>query len=197
MVMEINYTKVKINLPASLDELTLGQYLQYNKLSENIKENDESIANVLNTYKIIEVITGATEEEIDELLIEEVKDLSEKVSTILKQTKFNENPSGHIVIDGVDYVAKKMNEIDNGEYISLNILREQYTNDLDLLPKMLAILIRPGTKSFDAERGEEVWTIEKFNRRDIENLELRANKLLEKGKAKDLVPIINFFLSMN
>lgn len=194
--MEINYAKVKINLPASLDELTLKQFIEYSLLSEKIKEDDDSVGNILNTYKIIEIITGASEEEVDELLIDEVKDLSEKLKVVLNQSKFNESPDRHIVIDGVDYVAVNTNELTNGEYISLNILKEKYTTEIELLPRMLAILVRPGTKVFDSERNEEIWSVEKFNRRDINNLELRAEKFLAKGRAKDLIPVINFFLTM-
>jgi hypothetical protein len=86
--------------------------------------------------------------------------------------------------------------LDNGEYISLNLLKEQYAdNTYELFPKMLAILIRPATKEYDFERKEEVWNIDKFNRRDILNLELRSNLFLDNAKAGDVVPIINFFLS--
>lgn len=195
--MEIQYKKVKINLPASLDELTLRQFIDYSIASEKVKSNDDSIDNLLNTYKLIEVLTGASEEEVDELLIEEVKDLSDKLTIILNQTNFNIKPDKHIVIDDVDYVSIEMNELTNGEYISLNILKERYTNSSDLIPRLLAILVRPGIKTFDTEKNEDVWSVEKFNRRDINNLELRAQKFLEKGRAKDLIPVVNFFLTMN
>lgn len=195
--MEIQYKKVKIKVPESLDELTFKQYLEYNKVATKVKEDDDSVENILNTYKIIEILTGATEEELDDLMLDEIKDLSDKIAPILRQTSFDKEPENHIIIDGVDYVAKNPKDLDNGEYISLNILKEQYGTSIDLFPKLLAILIRPGKKEFDAERNEEIWTIEKFNRRDIENLNLRAEKFLHKAKAKDLVPVLNFFLTTN
>ena len=77
----------------------------------------------------------------------------------------------------------------------MNILREQYKNDLELLPKLLAILIRPGKKEYDFEKKKEIWIVDKFNRRDIENLHLRADIFLNKAKAKDLIPVISFFLN--
>lgn len=191
----INYTNVKINIPESLDDLTLSQYLRYSKLSESVKDDDDSIANILNTYKIIEVLTGSTEEEIDELLIEEVNDLSDKIGKTLTSFDFVTPPAKSFNIDGVDYVAKDVTQIDNGEYISMNILREQYKNDMELLPKLLAILIRPGKKEYDVERKEDIWVVDKFNRRDIENLNLRADIFLNKAKAKDVIPVITFFLT--
>lgn len=191
----INYTKVNINLPESLDDLTLKQYLDYSNISKDIKGDDESIENILRTYKVIEILTGSTEEEIDELLIDEVRDLSSKIGASLKSFNFQSPPSKSFTIDGVDYVAKDTTAIDNGEYISMNILREQYKNDLELLPKLLAILIRPGKKEYDFEKKKEIWIVDKFNRRDIENLHLRADIFLNKAKAKDVIPVISFFLN--
>jgi hypothetical protein len=191
----INYTNVKINLPESLDDLTLKQYLDYSNISKDIKGDDESIENILRTYKVIEILTGSTEEEIDELLIDEVNDLSSKIGASLKSFDFQSPPSKSFTIDGVDYVAKDTASIDNGEYISMNILREQYKNDLELLPKLLAILIRPGKKEYDFEKKKEIWIVDKFNRRDIENLHLRADIFLNKAKAKDVIPVISFFLN--
>lgn len=195
--MKLQYKKVEVNLPESLDELNLQTFIKYSLISENIKPDDDGIDNILNTYKLIEIITGCSEEQVDELLIDEVADLSNKLQQVLSQTTFKSAPEKHFVIDGVDYVAIDTNELTNGEYISLNILKEKYTEPEELLPRLLAILVRPGTKSFDAEKNEEIWSVEKFNRRDINNLELRAQKFLEKGKAKDLIPVINFFLAMN
>ena len=89
----INYTNVKINLPESLDDLTLKQYLDYSNISKDIKGDDESIENILRTYKVIEILTGSTEEEIDELLIDEVNDLSSKIGASLKSFDFQSPPS--------------------------------------------------------------------------------------------------------
>jgi hypothetical protein len=129
------------------------------------------------------------------LLIDEVRDLSSKIGDSLKSFNFQSPPSKSFTIDGVDYVAKDTAAIDNGEYISMNILREQYKNDLELLPKLLAILIRPGKKEYDFEKKKEIWIVDKFNRRDIENLHLRADIFLNKAKAKDVIPVISFFLN--
>ena len=48
---------------------------------------------------------------------------------------------------------------------------------------------------YDKERKEEVWTPEPFNRRDILNLELRSDIFLNKAKAKDVIPVLTFFLN--
>ena len=115
---------------------------------------------------------------------------------MLNNANFTSEASNHFTIDGVDYVAKNPNEIDNGEYISLNMLQEQYKNDTyKLFPRILSVLIRPGKIEYDKERKEEVWTPEPFNRRDILNLELRSDIFLNKAKAKYVIPVLTFFLN--
>jgi hypothetical protein len=188
--------KREITIPESLNDITLRQYLEFSKVAEGITD-EQTIENTLKTYKLIEIITNSTEEEIDELEVKDMEIISTKVKVLIDNfSGFPETSNRHIHIGGVDYAVKDMNELDNGEYISLNLLKEQYAdNTYELFPKMLAILIRPATKEYDFERKEEVWNIDKFNRRDILNLELRSNLFLDNAKAGDVVPIINFFLS--
>ena len=188
----------KIKLPKSIDELNLRTYLQFfDVLKDMDGEDKESINNTLRTYKLMEILTGSTEEEIDNLKISESNELAEKIMEIIKDFKgFDESQMNNFEIDGVNYVGVDMNGLDNGEYISLNMLKEQYGNSVnELIPRMLAILIRPGKKEYDFERKEEVWSVEKFNKKDIANLELRKEIFLDKAKAKDVIPIVNFFLS--
>ena len=195
--MKIDYTNISVNIPDSIDDLSLRKYLDYTRISEGLKEGDDSISNILKTYDIVGIITDLTEEQIDELLVEEMNDLSFKVRDLLVDFEFKVEPDQHFQIDGVDYVAKDPTQLDNGEYISLNIIRETTESQWDLLPKLLSILIRPGKKEYDFEKKEEVWVIEKYNRRDIENMEFRAQLFLDKAKAKDLIPVLNFFLNMS
>ena len=122
--------------------------------------------------------------------------ISIQVRDLIDSFKGFEGGSDHFNLEGVDYVVKDINNLDNGEYISLNLLKEQYGDDVNaLFPRMLAILIRPGKMEYDPERKEEIWSAEKFNRRDILNLELRADIFLTKAKAGDVIPVINFFLN--
>ena len=188
--------KNEIVVPESLNDITLRQYLEFSKVAEGITE-EQTIENTLKTYKLVEIITNSTEEEIDNLPVKDMEVISEKVKHLIDNFQgFNEANNKHITINGVDYSARDINELDNGEYISLNLLKEQYKDDTyGLFPKMLAILIRPSTKEYDFERKEEVWNIEKFNRRDISNLQIRADLFLDNAKAGDVVPIINFFLN--
>jgi len=194
---QIQYSNMVVNVPESWDDLTLKQYLEFTKVAETVKEDDNSIENTLRTYKLVEILTGMTEEELDEMSIVDMNDLSAKLSHIITNFKFNNEPSNHFNIDGVDYVAKNTAELDNGEYITLNILKEQYTNQYELFPMLLSVLVRPGKMEYDPESKKEIWEAEKFNRRDLNNMKLRADLFMEKALAKDVIPVLNFFLSMN
>ena len=187
---------MEIKLPNSLNELTLGQYLQFSTIAGEIKD-DGSIENTLRTYKLIEVLANATEEQIDELSLAQVAELTTGTKELIDAFVGFESKMEPFEIDGVWYASKSMDELDNGEYISLNILKEQYGNDtFALFPKLLAVLIRPATKKYDEEKKEDYWELEKFNRRDMLNLEYRADLFYRKAKAQDVIPIINFFLTM-
>lgn len=194
---QIQYTNMLVNVPESWDDLTLKQYLDFTKVAETVKEDDNSIENTLRTYKLVEILTGLSEEELDQLSISDMNDLSGSIAHIITDFKFNNEPSNHFNIEGIDYVAKNTQDLDNGEYITLNILKEQHTDIYEFAPLLLSVLIRPGKMTYDAERKEEIWEVEKFNRRDINNMQLRADLFMEKAKAKDVIPVLNFFLSMN
>lgn len=194
---QIQYTNMLVNVPDGWDDLTLKQYLDFTKVAETVKEDDSSIENTLRTYKLVEILTGLSEEELDQLSISDMNDLSGSIAHIITDFKFNNEPSNHFNIEGIDYVAKNTQDLDNGEYITLNILKEQHTDIYEFAPLLLSVLIRPGKMTYDAERKEEIWEVEKFNRRDINNMQLRADLFMEKAKAKDVIPVLNFFLSMN
>ena len=187
---------MKIKLPETLNDLTLSQYINFVKVAETIKD-DGSIESTLNTYKLIEILCGVSEEEIDSLTLPEMAELTAAAKILIDEFTGFSQENKAFEIDGTLYCARKMEELDNGEYISLNILKEQHGGDLyTLFPKLLAILIRPGQEVKDEETGETYYQIEKFNRRDMANLEWRANLFLEKAKASDVIPVINFFLNM-
>ncbi len=194
--MITNYKKVSIDIPENWDNITLGQYLEYCKFTEDLQKMEDGFDKVIFTYKAIEILCNKTQDEVDLLLIDEVKDVSDKLGSMMNSFNFKEEHSNKIVINDVIYVAKDVKEIDNGEYISLNILREQYKNEYELFPLMLAILVRPATVVEDKELGGSRYEVEPFSRRDIQNMKLRAELFRNNAKAKDMVPILNFFLTM-
>lgn len=178
-----------------LEELNLETYLEFMKIAKDIK-GDGSFNDELLTLKLLEILLNKTEEEIDAIDMTDMRILAEGLKPLLTQAAtFDDTPKREVEIEGVVYVAKDFNKLDNGEYISLNLLRERFTTSYDVIPYLLAVLVRPGKKDYDFEKKEERWIIEDFNRRDVENLEWRANLFLKKAKAVDLMPIATFFLA--
>jgi hypothetical protein len=197
--MEFKFKVGTVTMMDSIDEMTLGQYLEFSKIAESLDKdeaNELSFANLMKTIQLVGILTRLTEEEIDELEVSELNILSEELNKMLLNFNFSNEASDRFEIDGVLYGVKDVNHIDNGEYISLNILREQTSDSYDVLPKLLAVLVRPATVDYDFETKTEKLNLESFNRRDIENLEHRAKLFYDKALAKDVIPVLNFFLNL-
>lgn len=184
-----------VNLIDSWDEVSLKQYLRFVDVLAVFDEN-EPIQSMLRTFLLVEILCDLTEEEVDLITENEMEDISIAIAELIKNFTFSSSDEDHFEIEGVEYVKTDMKDLTNGEYISLNMLREQYTTNLELYPRLLAVLLRPGHKETDTELNKDVWIIDKFNRRDIKNLEMRAELFLNKAKAKDVAPILTFFLTM-
>lgn len=180
-----------------IGELNLRKYIDFMKVAKDLR-GDGGFGDQLITFQLLGILLNKREEEIDAIKLEDMTELSEGMAPLIKElATFEDTPKKTIEIGGITYVAQDMNSLDNGEYISLNLLKEKWGNSLDLLPELLAVLVRPGIKEIDPETGAEVWKIETFNKRDIQNLEWRAKLFSEEVPAVDLVPIATFFLTGN
>lgn len=186
--MELTYKEITINIPDNLGDITLKQYLNY----LHINVDDESLTSA---FDLIANLCNMTQDEMDSLYYPtEFNDLSEKIN-ILIGIEPDMKPADHLTIDGINYSYNLSQELTTGEIITLNILREQYKTEIEYIPRVCAVLIRPATRRLDEETNKEYWEIEKFNRRDIVNLEYRAKLFSERSRAKDVMPIASFFLN--
>jgi|ERR1035437_115669 hypothetical protein len=192
--------KAAINkLPKSCDEITLGLYLDYSRELSTLKDDEyTTMKGQLAMFNIVEMFLGANPGDLDDILIEDMNQLTDRVAKLITEAK-EFKPSDHFVLNDITYSTRKiadMNQLSAGEYISIGTLKEHYINDqLSLIPYILAILIRPASLVKDEETKKERWVQEPFNQRDIDNLEYRVKLFKEKALAKDLVPVCRFFLS--
>lgn len=197
--MELRFKNLTINLPETLGDVLFGKWLEYTKEVEGYEKLDPlSLEAQIKLFRLCEILADLPEGGLDDLMIDETADLIRYVSEIItKSADFT--PRDHFTIDETTYATRKledMNSLTNGEYISLKTIQAQYEEDPHLfLPLAVAILIRPATLVKDAETGKEKWVLEKFSNRDIDNLTWRANLFKERALAKDIAPVINFFLS--
>lgn len=172
-------------------ELSVKQYLEISNIQSN---KDSFFIDELFMMRLLEVLCNVEEGGLDDLPLDFLPELTSYIDK-LKEKPIWSNIT-HFDIDGVTYVLMKdLNKITSGEYISLKTIESKYKNDsVVMIANLLAVLVRPGKLVKDEETGEETYEIEKFSSK---NLEYRSKLLLERGKAIDLVGMIDFFLTGN
>ena len=173
-------------MPTDWSEVTLSVYVKLSELEET-----KSAFGIPELYllKILEVLCNVEDGDLDELSLTMVNELVELVSFVQQEPVWNNVQ--HLEINGVDYVfPDDLNNLTMGEYISIKTLQESNTT-AGIIPYILAIILRPGSKIVDAETGKEKWLQEKFN---TANLEWRK-ELLMKQPVFNLLGPVSFFLS--
>jgi len=176
----------EFNIPTDWTELTLERYIDIVKL-EQTKEN-YFIAE-LYLLKMIECLAGAEDGELDALMIEEVEKISKEIGFISETPEW---PNTRFInIDGIDYVfSPDLNKLTMGEYISIKTFQENIKEEIDTIPYLLTIILRPGKKEVD-ESGNEKWVQNRFDANTIED----RKALFMKQPVFNLLGPITFFLN--
>lgn len=122
---------IKITIPTSLKDITLGQYKRFLKLEDSIE--DERFLNA----KMIEIFCGI---ELDKVMLLQVRD-SQEIVKILSQL-FDEKPTlvKRFKLNGVEYgFHPQLDDLTLGEYIDL----DTYIGDWENMEKAMNVLYRP------------------------------------------------------
>lgn len=174
-------------MPTEWDDVTLEVYVKLAELEE--KKETFGIPE-LYLLKVLECLCNVEEDgDLDELTLDTVNELVSLIGYIQEEPKWTN--TNHLVIDGIDYVfPNDLNKLTMGEYISIKTLQEG-TTTAGIIPYILAIILRPGTKEVDAETGKERWVQEKFS---TGNLEWRK-ELFMKQPVFNLMGPVTFFLN--
>lgn len=125
--------KIELEVPASLSEISLGQYQRYMKI---VDQNEEDAIDFINK-KLIEIFCNISLVEVDKIPIKEV----DKVTGVLQEA-FAEKPSliRHFKLLDVDMgFIPKLDDISLGEYVDL----ENSISDWQKIHKAMAVLFRP------------------------------------------------------
>lgn len=185
-------------MPKTIEEINLGLYIDFSKELRGVTEQQwNTIDGQLKMFRIVEMFLGVGEGDLDDLSLADMTELVTRVTELIASTKEFE-PSDHFIIDDITYSTRRiidMNSLSTGEYTSIKTLQDSMTDELEFLPYMLAILIRPAKEIVDEETGDKRLVQDKFNQRDIDNLEWRVKLFKEKALAKDLIPVCSFFLN--
>lgn len=143
---------------------------------------------------MISILSNTDKSELEEMTLTMLNELASQLVFLNEEMpKSTENP---IQINGIDYVMKEdMNELTMGEYSSIKILQDRFPDSqMQQMPWILAILVRPGTKTIKNETGKVKWKQEKFNSDDLED---RVNIFMEHLPVKFIGQVTSFFLTMN
>ena len=159
----------KIIIPSSWDEITLKQWQEINKY---YKEKESSV----DIREILHILTNKTIDEINELPMEFLETILDKLSFLHEEPKQKE-PTNKIIIDGEIYQVNIQNKLKTGEYVAADTIIKQ---DPDNLAAILAIICRKEDEKYDSKFENEV-------------LPERV-KMFEEESVTEILPIISFFL---
>jgi len=112
--------RATINVPTSLDEITLKQYQKY--LQEQKINGDEKNLQ----FKAIEIFCSVPEKEVKKIIAKDVRKISEKIAAM-----FEAEPPlvQSFKMQGVEYAfIPNLDEITFGEYIDLDTYLPQWEN---------------------------------------------------------------------
>ena len=149
--------KLTLNIPESLNEVTLDQYQQWLKVAE-----DKELDNFLQ-QKMIEIFCGVT---LKQVMLIKAKDIESIVVQISKLFNQKENK----FIDRFKYQDQdfgfipKLDDMTFGEYVDL----DTYLADWQLMHKAMSVLYRPITfKKKNQYLIEDYETADKYNMKQM------------------------------
>lgn len=143
--------KYELNVPTSLNEITLGQYQQYIKLPEGLTETQVALRMVSIFCKVPDKVVRNIK----------ASDIQKIVATLSKM--FNETPplTRRFRLGKKEYgFIPKLDDISFGEYIDL----DTFLGDWDNIERAMAVLYRPIQGKYDS-----LYNIEPYEAKDALN----------------------------
>lgn len=150
--------KLTINIPESLNEVTLKQYQKWLKIAEG-KEIDNFLQ-----QKMVEIFCNIELKQVLQIKAIDINNICENITKLFEQkpkfiTKFNHNETEFGFIP-------KLDDMSFGEYIDL----DTYLGDWQLMHKAMSVLFRPITY-----KKKEQYLIEDYqssDKYDLQNITL-------------------------
>jgi hypothetical protein len=139
---------VKVKIPNSLSEITLGQYKRFLKIQKN--ESEDRFINA----KMIEIFCGLDLKDVVRLRLKDTNDIITVLSDL-----FNEKPSlvSKFKLNGTEYgFHPELDDLLLGEYIDL----DNFIGDWDNMEKAMNVLYRPILVSLKNKYSIEEYQIE-------------------------------------
>lgn len=199
--MELTLSDRTITLPDSLGDLKPIQYMNFFSIVAKLPVTEEELRELLSTFQgemiMIELSKIMIDGDIDDVLIEDLHLLSAYIFNLITKNDMDLLVPKSFKIDDIEYAVTDMDKIKTGEYISIKICQEQHKNNpIDYINDVCSILCRPCSHVMNVETGEDMIVISKFDEHQMSMIKQRSDIFKNKGKARDIVPVLNFFLSM-
>jgi hypothetical protein len=143
--------KAKLVIPSILSEITLGQWMQFNALTNSIEDE------VFLQEKTVEIFCNIPIKTVRSLDFSSVGEICGLLAIVFKsKPKFKQR----FVLDGVEFgMIPQLDSISFGEYIDLDTYFAK-ENDID---KAMAVLFRPITSSIGNDYLIEPYNLDKKN----------------------------------
>lgn len=143
--------KYELNVPTSLNEITLAQYQQYLKMPEGLTETQAAL-------RMVGIFCQVSDKVVRNI---KASDIQKIVDTLSKM--FNETPplTRRFKLGKKEYgFIPKLDEMSFGEYIDL----DTYLGDWDNIERAMAVLYRPIQGKYD-----DLYSIEPYEVKDSLN----------------------------
>lgn len=141
--------KIDINIPETLNEITLNQYQKFEKL---VRDNE---ASEFVNQKTIEIFCDIQLKDVARIRLADTEEILKHLNNLLNQ-KPKLMPTFKMGTVEFGFIPK-LEDITSGEYIDL----EGYLSDTQTLHKAMAILYRPITS-----KVKDMYTIEEYESSD-------------------------------
>jgi len=177
---------IDYEMPENYQEMTLETFIRISKIQES---GTEFVFQEYYLIKLLEAIVGAEPGDLDDMTIEEMANLSNKL-TFLSEEPTLKKVDKIIIGDLIYAFPENFNKITAGEMISIKTLNEGKSTG-DSILNLLAIILRPAKEVIDEETGKVRLVRNKF---DAQNLEHRKS-LFKKLPVLDCLWSVNFFFT--
>jgi len=125
--------QVNLRIPTSLNEITLGQYQEFVKLEQELKDSTE----VSIQLKMIEIFCSVPEAVVRSMKATDISEICEIINTMFDT---DSQLISKFTLNGVDYgFIPELDNMSFGEYMDL----DTFIGDNDNLHRALNVLFRP------------------------------------------------------
>ena len=143
--------KYELNVPTSLNEITLGQYQQYIKLPEGLTETQVALRMVSIFCKVPDKVVRNIKASDIQKIVETLSKMFNATPPLTRRFKLGKKEYGFI---------PKLDDISFGEYIDL----DTFLGDWDNIERAMAVLYRPIQGKYDS-----LYNIEPYEAKDALN----------------------------